>query len=199
MNAHNVFSWLAEAIRLGGDDGKLLLPDGGSLIIADHAGTTKFSVNDDGAVVSGAIAAGGTSSFVNLGVTATATLASANIALMSVTGTAGFGGLVQLVDVGTLAPAGTNQATAAAITDMITTSTGDGTAGLVLPTAAAGKLYIVYNLHATAGLLIYPASGDDINDGTTDQAITIEGKTNVMFLAVDAATWITVGGYTANT
>lgn len=51
MNAHNVFSWLAEAIRLGGDDGKLLLPSGGSFKIANAAGTDKVTVDSSGNVV----------------------------------------------------------------------------------------------------------------------------------------------------
>lgn len=103
---------------------------------------------------------------------------------------------LDLAAVGTTAPAGSAQGDAAAIVNQLTTSTGDGTAGLVLPSAAAGLVRAVYNLHATAGLKIYPASGDDINDGTTDAAITIEGKTLAIFWAVDATTWAAI--FTAN-
>ena len=56
---------------------------------------------------------------------------------------------------------------------------------------------IVYNLVATNGLKVYPASGDDINDGTSDAAITIEGKTMAVFIAIDSTTWISM--YTVNT
>lgn len=72
----------------------------------------------------------------------------------------------------------------------------DGTKGVVLPAAVAGLGCRVYNEHATNGLKVYPASGDDINDGTANAAVTIEGKTLAIFEAVDAATWAAI--YTAN-
>lgn len=94
--------------------------------------------------------------------------------------------------------AGTVQGDAAALTvDQLNYATGDGTVGVVLPSAVAGNTCRVYNLHATAGLKIYPATGDDINDGTTNAAVTIEGKTLALFEAVDDTTWAAI--YTANT
>lgn len=73
----------------------------------------------------------------------------------------------------------------------------DGTKGVVLPAAVEGMRIEVYNTHATNGLKIWPATGDDINDGTTDAAVTIEGKTTAVLVALDATTWRAV--FTANT
>jgi hypothetical protein len=96
--------------------------------------------------------------------------------------------------VGTVAAAGNAQGNAGAITKAITYVTdSDGTKGVVLPAAASGIILYVYNTVA-ANLKIYPASGDDINDGTTDVAITIDDKSCVMFVAVDATTWMALGG-----
>lgn len=100
-------------------------------------------------------------------------------------------------DIGTIAAAGSVQGDATAIANTISVVTGaDGTKGVILPAATAGLVYIVYSSTATNGLKIYPASGDDINDGSADAAITIEGKTAAIFIAVDTATWTAI--YTAN-
>jgi hypothetical protein len=102
-----------------------------------------------------------------------------------------------LTNAATLAATGSAQGDAAAIVSQITyVSAADGTTGVVLPSATAGLIRIVYNLHASDGLKVYPASGDDINDGTTDAAVTIEGKTMAIFIALDSATWAAI--YTAN-
>jgi len=99
-------------------------------------------------------------------------------------------GLLALGNVGTKAAAGSAQGDATAITHQITYVTAsDGNKGVILPAASAGAIYIVYDTVATSGLKIYPASGDDINDGTSDTAITIEGKTMAIFVGVDSTTW----------
>lgn len=98
---------------------------------------------------------------------------------------------------GTIAAAGSDQAGATAIAARITQVTGaDSSAGVRLPGAKPGLEFFVYNTEATAGLKVYPASGDDINDGAADAAVTIEGKTLAVFVAVDTSTWGAV--YTAN-
>lgn len=104
---------------------------------------------------------------------------------------------LELTKAATLAAAGSAQGDAAAIVNQVTFVSGaDGTTGVRLPLATAGRLHFVYNLHASAGLNVYPGSGDDINDGTGDQAVVIEGKTLGIFLALDTATWAAI--YTAN-
>lgn len=101
-----------------------------------------------------------------------------------------FGKPVRLQTPTTLAATGSAQGDAAAIVSQVTFVTAvDGATGVVLPAAAGGGVRVVYNTHATAGLNIYPASGDDINDGTGDAAIVIEGKSMAIFVALDATTW----------
>lgn len=94
--------------------------------------------------------------------------------------------------------AGSTQADAAALTANATNnvSGADGTKGVILPAAVAGTVVKVYSSVATVGLKVYPASGDDINDGATDAAITIEGKTVATFTALDDTTW--AADYTAD-
>lgn len=99
---------------------------------------------------------------------------------------------------GSVAATGSSQSDAAALTSQINyVSASDGTKGVLLPTAVAGLTIGVYNTVATNGLKIYPATGADINDGTANAAITIEGKTLAMLTAVDTTTWAAM--YTVNT
>jgi hypothetical protein len=92
-------------------------------------------------------------------------------------------------DVGTIAAAGSAQGDATAIAHLVEDVTaGDGTKGVVLPAASAGLVYRVYN-NSGSNLKVYPASGDDINDGTTDAAVTLSTKTVATFVALDSTTW----------
>lgn len=97
-----------------------------------------------------------------------------------------------------VAAAGSAQGDAAALTGgtLNTVSAADGTKGVILPAAESGLETRVYNEHATNGLKVYPASGDDINDGSANAAVTIEGKTLAIFHAIDAATNAAI--FTAN-
>lgn len=100
--------------------------------------------------------------------------------------------------VASVAAAGSAQGDAAALVGRVNTvSAADGTKGVILPAAVAGIQVDVYNEHATNGLKVYPASGDDINDGSSDAAVTIEGKTLARFVALDGTTW--AAQYTVNT
>lgn len=97
----------------------------------------------------------------------------------------------------TVAAAGSAQGDAAALTGKVNIVTGsDGTKGVILPSAQAGLEVTVYNSVATNGLKVYPATSDDINDGTVNAAVTIEGKTMAIFKALDATTWGAI--YTAD-
>jgi hypothetical protein len=96
-----------------------------------------------------------------------------------------------------VAATGSTQADAAALSvGTNTVSAADGTKGVLLPAAVAGLRVRVYNEHATNGLKIYPATGDDINDGSANAAITMEGKTFAVLEALDASTW--AAQYTVN-
>ena len=96
-----------------------------------------------------------------------------------------------------VAAAGSAQGDATALVAgrLNTVSGADNTKGVVLP-AAATLPVLVYNEHASNGLKVYPASGDDINDGTANAAVTIEGKTLAWFIPIDSSTWAAT--FTAN-
>lgn len=89
-----------------------------------------------------------------------------------------------------IAAAGSVQGDAAALTNVLNTvSAADGTKGVILPAAQPGLRVDVYNEHATNGLKVYPATGDDINDGSANAAVTMEGKGLATFIALDTSTW----------
>lgn len=95
-----------------------------------------------------------------------------------------------------LAAAGTNQATAGAITAvsgaLIHATAADGTKGIVLPAAAAGLKYLIKNSDAANAILkVYPASGDAINAIAADSAISMAAKTCALFHCLDGTTWFT--------
>lgn len=108
-------------------------------------------------------------------------------------------GVLVGADVEFIAPAGSAQTDATAITKSVAVVTGaDGTKGVILPEPnGLNKSVVVYSATATSGLKVYPHSGGDINDGTGDAAITIEGKSRADFLCLDGVTWAAI--YTANT
>lgn len=106
--------------------------------------------------------------------------------------------VLKFMSVGTVAAAGSAASDAADLVDIVTYVTAaDGTKGVQLPTPVAGQIMVVYSTVATNGLKVWPHSGGDINDGTQDAAITIEGKTCALFVAVDTTTWAAI--YTVNT
>lgn len=75
-----------------------------------------------------------------------------------------------------IAAAGSSQSDATEISSVVSSVSGaDGTKGVILPTR--GGHWRIYNEHATNGLKIYPPSGGTINGGSSNAAITIEGKT----------------------
>jgi hypothetical protein len=94
-----------------------------------------------------------------------------------------------------IAAAGTNQATAAALTAQVNAITAsDGTKGVALPAAATttGPIFVVNTVNTTAALLkIYPVnSGDDnINGLAANLAFfALPGQT-LMFIPVSATQW----------
>lgn len=100
------------------------------------------------------------------------------------------------MNVQAIAAAGNAQGNAGAVTAaspaLIHGTGADGTKGIVLPAAAAGKWYYVKNQDsANAILKVYPASGDAINALAGDAAISMAAKTACVFVALDATTWFT--------
>lgn len=97
-----------------------------------------------------------------------------------------------MLPVVSIAAAGSTQSDATAMGDdaFVTVSAADGTKGIKLPVPSDNcRVCSVYNEHATSRLKVYPHSTGDINDGTTDAALLIDGKTYVLFHAQDATTW----------
>ena len=99
----------------------------------------------------------------------------------------------------TLAAAGSAIGNAAAIASRFTVVTGaDNAKGVILPsTASPGDEYVIYSSVASNGLLVYPHSTGDINDGSGNASVAMEGKSVGRFIMLDGTTW--VGMFTANT
>lgn len=94
--------------------------------------------------------------------------------------------------VATVAAAGSAQGDAAAITAGFTYVTGaDDAKGVRLPAAAAGTVVII-KVGPGADLKVYPASGDKINDGSANAAITVVDDVCFMIIAKDATDWYTL-------
>jgi hypothetical protein len=103
-----------------------------------------------------------------------------------------------VLDVGTVAAAGSAQGDAAALTDPFTYVTAsDGTKGVILPVVAqAGVVMFVYDSVATSGVKVYPGTGCTINGGSANASVTMEGKTLAVFVAQSATNWAAI--FTAN-
>ena len=92
----------------------------------------------------------------------------------------------------TVAAAGSTQANAAAVSDGFTLVTAaDGTKGVVLPAAVAGRTVILKN-NVAAVLKVWPASGDGINAITVDSNFTITNLSACMLVAYDSTTWYSI-------
>lgn len=97
---------------------------------------------------------------------------------------------------GTVAATGSAQGDAAVITNTVTAVTaGDDTKGVVLPTAVPGDLRVILN-SGSAGLKIYPATSDKINNGSANAAITILENTTAILVATAVDNWAAT--YTVN-
>jgi hypothetical protein len=92
----------------------------------------------------------------------------------------------------TVAAAGSTQANAAAVSDGFTlVSAADGTKGVVLPAAVAGRTIILKN-GAAAILKVWPAVGDGINAIAVDSNYVLAANTSSLLIAYDATTWYSV-------
>lgn len=100
------------------------------------------------------------------------------------------------VSVEELAAAGSAQGdagTMAATTTFCHATGADGTKGIKLPAAAAGRAVIVKNSDAANAILkVYPATGDAINAIAANSALSMAAKTSALFVAIDATTWFTL-------
>lgn len=104
---------------------------------------------------------------------------------------AGFSGMLR-IPTATVAATGTNQATAAALTDGFTLVTAaDATKAVRLPPAEPGLVVIIKNNVALA-LPVFPAVGDAINAGAANAAYTMAASVSLLLVAYDATTWYSV-------
>lgn len=98
----------------------------------------------------------------------------------------------QTIPVATVAAAGANQGNAALLSLGFNYVTGaDDAKGVKLPTAAAGSVVII-KVGPGADLLVYPNTGDKINDGSANAAITVVDDVCFMLIAKDATDWYTL-------
>lgn len=93
---------------------------------------------------------------------------------------------------------GDSQATAVALVAgaMNVVAGGDDTKGVILPSAAATGAAILVLNSGTAGLTIYPADADKINNGTANAAIVILENTAALLIPTADDNWAAI--YTAN-
>jgi len=96
----------------------------------------------------------------------------------------------------TVVAAGSDQAGAGAITAqggaVVLCSNANDTKGIRLPLLSAvsvGEVYIILNNLVNKTLEVYPGSGDAINPGSDNGAITIAADTIFICIAQDAAQW----------
>lgn len=83
-------------------------------------------------------------------------------------------------------------ATPISIYGIVTVSGADGTKGVKLPTAAAGRVVILKNLAAQI-LKVYPGTDDKINGGTaTTGSLNMAASTSAVYAAYDGENWFSV-------
>ena len=125
----------------------------------------------------------------------TITSGTATLQTLTVTGaltaSGGVTGPIRL-PVAVVAATGTNQSTAAALSEGLNVvSAADGTKGVRLPTAVAGMVVVVKNTVA-ASLKIYPASGAAVNAVAANGSYDIANLTSTMLVAASATQWYSV-------
>ncbi len=114
-----------------------------------------------------------------------ATISGGTVSATDITTTGGL-----YIKTATVAAAGSNQGTAAAVSDGFTlVSAADDTKGVILPAAVAGRTVILKNNVSGKTLKIYPASGDAINALSANASYDITGLTATLLVAYDATTW----------
>lgn len=124
------------------------------------------------------------------------------VAGTTITGATISGGTVSATDItttgglyiksATVAATGSTQSDAASVSDGFTlVSAADGTKGVKLPAAVAGRTVILKN-NANAVLKVWPASGDAVNAITADSNYVLAAFTSSLLVAYDSTTWYSV-------
>ncbi len=145
------------------------------------------------------------SSLTSLGTLSALTVGNGNVTVNStkftVTGATGavyaagnlqVGGFIRKSSDTGLAAAGTDQSTAIAlVAEINVVSTVDPDTGVRFPTAASGYTIIVKNTGGN-NLKVYPAVGDRINDGVTNDPVVLEPGAALQFFTADDTNWYTL-------
>lgn len=155
----------------------------------DLDGGTQTGVTLSAPTISSPTLSGGTINNTPIGgttpaaVAATTLSASGNASLLS--------GIY--IKTSTVAAAGSVQGDAAALSDGFNlVSAADGTKGVKLPAAVAGRVVIIKNNTSAQVLKVWPSSGDAINAVTADSNDTMAGLTAMLLVAYDATTWYSI-------
>ncbi len=118
--------------------------------------------------------------------------AAAQVALRGVVDAVNAG--ASLTTVGVVAAAGSTQGGAAALAGGYNAVTGaDDAKGVVLPTWAANLVVVVINTVSNKKLLVYPATGADINGGSANAAFTMGSARAGAFIATTTGHWFVDG------
>lgn len=115
-----------------------------------------------------------------------------SITATSITNSGPTTGAIRL-PVASVAAAGTNQGTAAALSEGINVVTGaDDTKGVVLPTAVAGMVVIVKNTVSGKTLKLYPASGAAVNAVAANGSYDLGSVLSTLLVASSTTQWYSV-------
>lgn len=94
---------------------------------------------------------------------------------------------------GALSATGNSTSGAAPITEVFTRVTGaDNTKAVMLPSAEPGLTYIVVNTSTDKTLPLVPYTGDKINGGAANSAITMAAASACVCVAFDSTDWYTI-------
>ncbi len=96
------------------------------------------------------------------------------------------------VNFGSIAAAGTTQATATALVRVVNNVTGaDGTAGVALPTGYEGREISVANIASASALRIYPATGQIIAGYATNASMSLAAASGTTFV-YNGGRWVQI-------
>lgn len=88
--------------------------------------------------------------------------------------------------------AGTTQAGATLLTRQINLVTAGGSgSGVRLPTAVGGERIVVRN-NLTVDIIVYPTSGGQLNNGGTNNGVTLAASSALEYIAFSSTLWFTL-------
>lgn len=96
----------------------------------------------------------------------------------------------------TVGAAGSTAADAGAIpfSGIVHATGADATKGVILPAPSGpgDTCFVKNSTAANAVLKVYPPSGEAINNGTADAALSMAAKTSALFVSLDGLGWVTL-------